>query len=101
MVRGGFSYINESENDYRYQINNEMLHDLCGTTDLSDFINKQQVNYSKHVIRMSQDRAIKMLMFNDDKYTKKGRPCKTLLEQVVERNSATVDEMCNRALMKN
>ena len=55
MVRGGFSYINESENDYRYRINNEMLHDLCGTTDLSDFINKQQVNYSKHVIRMSQD----------------------------------------------
>ena len=34
-------------------------------TDLSDFINKQQVNYSKHVIRMSQDRAVKMLMFSD------------------------------------
>ena len=100
MVRGGFSYINERENDYRHRINNKMLHDICGTKDLSNFINTHQLNYSKHVIRMSQDRTVKMLMFNDDKYTKRGRPCKTLIDQVVERNSTTVDEVCNRALMR-
>ena len=49
---------------------------------------------------MSQDRTVKMLMFNDDKYTKRGRPCKTLIDQVVERNGTTVDEVSNRALMR-
>ena len=50
MVRGGYRYINVSENDYRYRINNAELHNLCGTSDLSIFIQKQQQNYVEHVI---------------------------------------------------
>ena len=95
MVHGGFSYINESENDYRYRINNEMLHDLCGTTDLS----VPQITDFKACDSYVSRSCCKNV--NVDKYTKKGRPCKTLLEQAVERNGATVDEMCNQALMRN
>mgnify|MGYP001799860440 FL=1 len=80
MIRGGFSHVDEQRNDYRYRINNEKLHNICGTDELSIFIKKQQVNYLKHVIRMPQSRSLKMLMFNSDKYTKRGRPSKTPLE---------------------
>ena len=100
MIRGGFSHVDEQRNDYRYRINNEKLHNICGTDELSIFIKKQQVNYSKHVIRMPQSRSLKMLMFNSDKYTKRGRPSKTLLEQVVENNTTTIDMLCNQAMMR-
>ena len=37
-----------------------------------------------HVVRMPVGRSVKLLMFNDDKYIKRGRPTKSLLDQVVE-----------------
>ena len=98
MVRGGFRHI--GENDYRYRINNQRLHSLCGTSDLSIFVKKQQSRYCEHIIRMSQDRTPKMLMFNNEKYSKRGRPSKSLLEQVIENNSCTLDTLCNNALSK-
>ena len=98
MVRGGFHFVNESENDYRYRISNEQLHNLCGSFDVSCFIRKQQQNYMKHVIRMPLERSVKMLAFNCDNYTKRGRPCKTLLDQVVESSGLSIDGLCNRAL---
>ena len=82
MVRGGYRYVNETENDYRLRITNEELHNLCGTSDLSAFIRKQQRNYVQHVIRMPNTRAVKMLAFNNEKYSKRGRPCKTLIDLV-------------------
>ena len=36
MVRGGFNRV--SENDYRFKLNNESLHSLCGTKDVSIFV---------------------------------------------------------------
>ena len=49
-----------------------------------NFVRCQQYNYAAHVIRMAMTRTTKLLMFNDDHYTKKGRPVKTLMDQVVE-----------------
>ena len=98
MVRGGFSHV--GENDYRYRINNERLHSLCGTSDLSKFVKNQQMSYVEHILRMPQDRTPKRLIFNDEKYSKKGRPSKTLLEQVIENESVTLDALCNNALSK-
>ena len=100
MVRGGFRFVDETNNDYRYRINNKRLHEICGTADLATYIGRQQLEYAKHVIRMSQGRSLKLLMFNDDKYTKRGRPSKTLLDQVTEHSSLTIDKLCNRALLK-
>ena len=98
MVRGGYRDVNETENDYRFLISNEQLHNLCGTSDLSTFIRKQQFDYAKHVIRMPQCRSVKLLAFNSDKYTKRGRPCKTLFDIVTNENGLSLDELCNRGL---
>ena len=100
MIRDGFRFVDEANNDYRYQISNKKLHEICGTSDLTNFIAKQQVEYAKHVIRMSHERYIKLLMFNEDKYKKRGRPFKTLLDQAIEHNNSTLDGLCNSAILR-
>ena len=91
MIRGGFNRV--GENDYRYRINNEQIHSLCATTsDASIFVKKQQLNYCEHLIRMPHSRIPKTLLFNEDKYKKRGRPFKSLLEQVLENESLTQEK---------
>ena len=51
-----------------------------------------------HVIRMPNERSLKQLMFNDDTYRKRGRPFKTLLEQVLSDKDVSIDVFCNRSL---
>ena len=100
MIRNGFKCINEKENDFRLHISNEQLHNICGTKDVSDFINKQQKSYTSHIIRMSNNSCMKQLMFNSDQYTRRGRPIGVLLEQVVKRNNTSIDAFCNLAMKK-
>ena len=100
MIRGGFRYVDENANDFRLVITNDRLHNVCGTTDVSEFIKHQQNSYASHIIRMSIDRGVKKLMFNDDTYVKKGRSQKTLLEQVIGNNNVTLDVYCNNAMKK-
>lgn len=100
MIRGGFRHIDENNNDYRYVINNLRLHAICGTKDLNIFVKEQQQNYASHVIRMPANRSVKLLTFNDDKYTKRGRVLKSLLDQVVDNGNFTLDNFCNLALSK-
>jgi len=70
----------------------------CGTHNISQFIKHQQSNYASHVIRMPNERSLKQLMFNDDIYKKRGRSCKTLLEQVLNERNISLDEFCNVSL---
>ena len=58
MVRGGFRFCDESNGDFRYVVNNDRLHQICGTSDLNLFIKLQQRNYALHVIRMSLERNV-------------------------------------------
>ena len=48
-------------------LSNVKLHRICGTEDVGSFIRPQQRNYASHVKRMSHERAIKQLIFNDDR----------------------------------
>ena len=98
MVRNGQKHVNESENDYRMMINNRQLHVICGTQDLDVFIKSQQCNYMAHVVRMKLSRNIKQLAFNNDHYTKRGRPIKSLLDQVTENMNMNVDGFCSYAI---
>jgi len=100
MVRGGFKFVNQARNDYRYTISNDQLHRICGTSDVSYFIKSQQHHYASHIIRMPATRSLKMLTFNDDHYTKKGRPSKTLIDQVVDNRNITLNQYCSLALSK-
>ena len=67
---------------------------------MSYFIRSQQHHYAVHVVRMPLSRSLKMLMFNDDYYTKKGRPSKTLLDLVAEYQNINLNQYCSLALSK-
>ena len=49
---------------------------------------------------MPHNRIPKTLLFNEDKYKMRGRPFKSLLEQVLKNESLTLDRLCNNAMMK-
>jgi hypothetical protein len=95
MVRNGFKQI-----DFRYLITNEQLHSICGTKDVSVFVKSQQLNYASHVVRMPIERSLKQLMFNDDKYKKKGRSVKSLLDQVISNQNISIDGFCSLSIRK-
>ena len=44
---------------------------------------------------MPLNRNVKRLTFNDDKYSRRGRPVKSLLESVVLNELVNVDGFCN------
>ena len=98
MIRNGQKFVNPTENDYRLMISNERLHEICHTRDVEYFIRDQQTKYMSHVTRMDANRSIKQLAFNDDKYTKRGRPVRTLFDQVLENLNISTDEFCTLAL---
>jgi hypothetical protein len=100
MIRGGFKRKSDSENEFSLKINNNKLHQLCGTRDVNQFIKEQQCNYAGHIVRTSSDRATKKLMFNSDRYTKAGRTTPTLLEQAATNRNSTVDGFCNYAMAR-
>ena len=98
MIQNGFKQVDSDNNDFRLVINNYNLHKLCGTHDVSTFIKQQQSNYCAHVIRMSNERSLKQLMFNDDDSRKHGRPLKMLLEQVISNKNISIDELCRMSV---
>ena len=49
---------------------------------------------------MPHSRIPKALLFNEDKYKKRDRLFKSLLEQVLENDSLTLDRLCNNAMME-
>ena len=95
MVRGGFKRCDANEGDFRYKIDNEKLHAICHTSDVSNFVRQQQKNYASHVVRMPVERYAKQLMFNDDKYHRVGRHTPDLLEQVIKDNNCSIDMFIN------
>ena len=102
MVRGGFSRQNDDdENEFKFKFTNNKIHKICNTKDLSNYIRRQQRSYAAHLIRTSNTRTIKKLMFNTDHYVKVGRTVPTLLDQVVSNCNTTVEGFCNDAMKRN
>ena len=99
MIRCGFSRV-DTDGDFRYKINNAKLHTICNTKDVSDFIRNQQMSYAGHVVRMSNERCVKQLMFNSDTYHRVGRVTPSLLEQVLSDNNLTIERFMNISLKK-
>lgn len=100
MVRNGFKHVDREANDYRLVISNEQLHTICGTHDVSDHIRNQQLKYATHVIRMPLERSVKQLSFNDDTYTKRGRSCRSLIDQVAYDRNISLDNLCSLSITK-
>ena len=55
----------------------------------------QQRNYALHVIWMSLERNVKCLTFDDDKNVRRGRPVKSLLNQLTDNENVSIDQLCN------
>lgn len=100
MARNGFKQVNRETNDFRLVISNAQLHTICGTRDVTDNIRTQQSNYASHIVRMSHERSLKQLMFNDDVYTKRGRYAKTLIDQVIHDRNLSLDSFCSLSIKR-
>ena len=102
-ICGGYKRVDAAgdENQFKFKITNEKLHNICGTHNVSEFIRNQQCNYAGHLVRTSMERSTKQLLFNDDRYTKVGRTVPSLLEQVVQNNNTTIEKFCNGAMSKH
>ena len=44
--------IGDNDGDFRYKLNNEKAHAICCTSDVSNFIQKQQEDYAGRIITM-------------------------------------------------
>ena len=83
MICGGFRRKHpEDEESYKLFYTNAEIHNICKTENVSVFIRKQQRNYASHLIR-SDLIMTKMLLFQEDKCTKRGRNTNTLFKQVL------------------
>ena len=51
IIRGGFKRVDKKNDDYRFEITNHQLHQICQTENISLYIQNQQVNYLAHIIR--------------------------------------------------
>ena len=84
MVNRGFKRKKEDGiMTFKMYYSNEDILRICKTTDASTFIKSLQKKYLAHTIRRPDDDAAKQLVFNRDKYRKRGRPVPTLLSQVL------------------
>ena len=89
MVRNGFRRKTPNPDgspNYSFHYSNDALYNICSTPELSTFIEKSQTKYCAHIIRQENSSLCKALMFNADKYTKRGKPNPTLLSQVQKYN---------------
>ena len=49
---------------------------------------------------MSLERNVECLTYNDDKNVRRGRPVKSLLNQVTDNENISIDQLCNFSLGK-
>lgn len=91
MIKGGFRRKKgtDGSDTFKYYYTNEMLHGICKSQDICIFIKTQQTKYTYHVIRSDWSNSSKRLLFNADKYKKRGRHLPTLFQQVSKLHDQT------------
>ena len=57
MIRGGSKRVDQKNDDYRFEITNLQLHQICQAENISLYIQNQQVNYLAHIIRKPKRRG--------------------------------------------
>ena len=86
------------ETGFNYYYNSEKIHSIAKTTDVSEYIKRQQKKWTAHLIRTTNSAPTKQFMFNSDKYRKRGRHAPELLEQVIKENGVDQIEFISRAI---
>ena len=99
MVRNGYSRQPSTDTtiNYKFKYTNLSLYNLCSTTSLSSFIQKSQKKYLAHLIRQNNSCFTKQLIFNSDKYYKRGNPGPTLYTQVLNNYESSTSDFLTKA----
>ena len=87
MVRNGFRRKDRNPDgsvNFSFHYSNIALYNICSTSSIAEFIKKCQTKYCAHILRQTNTSICKSLMFNSNKYTKRGKPNPTLLSQVLK-----------------
>ena len=100
MIRGGFKPIRDNDGSVHNKLNNETVHVMVCTSDVNNFIRKQQKHYAGHVGRLPIEHCDKQLTFNDDKYHTIGRVTPSLLEEVLKFNNSTINIFINNSMKR-
>ena len=101
MVWGGFRRIDKQNNDFRYKISNQLLHQNCQTEDISTYIRNQQVNFLAHIARKSNDCTTKQKTFEKNPNTRRGRKLNTFATNVLDFLKLDLNQFCQMALDRN
>ena len=74
-------------------INEDILR-IAGATDLTTIVKRQQRGFLGQIVQKANDSMIKRLIFNSDRYHKRG-PHQNLLSLVLKNEDQTLDEFLN------
>ena len=94
MIKGGFK---RKENSWSFVLKNDDVLRISKTTPLESFINKQQKNYTAHVIRKENQCIVKRLLFEDNRSRKQG-PHQSLLGRVLKNENTTAEMFFKNAI---
>ena len=79
-------------------LTNKEVYEITKTKELSFYINSLQEKFIAKIIRSPDESQNKMLLFNNDKNSKRGRKNPNLLTQILENRNQTQEEFCRDAI---
>ena len=95
MIRGGFRRKPDNQDgtqNFGYVYTNDAVYTICNATPLSTFSRHSQTKYLAHIVRQPDSSISKCLLFNSNKYTKRGKPSPSLLSQVLKYHNLSSSE---------
>ena len=92
MVNGGFR--RKGDGLWSFFYSNEDILRIAGATDLSTIVKRQQRGFLGQIVQKANDSMIKRLIFNSDRYHKRG-PHQNLQSLVLINENQMLDEFLN------
>ena len=89
----------DQDQEFRYKYSNDDFLYICKTTSIKEYTTSIQARYMAHIARRSNLNSSKQLLFNDNKYTKVGRPYETLEQKVLKDQKLSADNFYKLALI--
>ena len=89
MVNGGFR--RKGDGLWSFFYSNEDILRIAGATDLTTIVKRLQRGFLCQIVQKANDSIIKRLIFNSDRYHKRG-PHQNLLSLVLKNEEQTLEE---------
>ena len=89
MVNGGFR--RKGDDSWSFFYSNEDILRIAGATDLTTIVKRLQRGFLCQIVQKANDSIIKRLIFNSDRYHKRG-PHQNLLSLVLKNEEQTLEE---------